>query len=223
MAVSVQKIPTIPFAAVCVSGIALCFFPLFRVVPLQTKGAVATAAVTGSGDAAPAAFDPAAFTEKFWRERLTPAAARATDSTALVPALRRDPAAAAKQFARVAGVGGSGYYFFRGTGRVTAVERNRVLLDLDGVTVALGTGPLFGNTVRDGTGLLNVNDFPGLAEFNALSAELNRLVEAQVFPVLRERARVGATLAFAGCAEAPESIESGPLLVVVPVEISAAP
>ena len=72
---------------------------------------------------------------------------------------------------------------------------------------------------RDGCGLLDVNSYPGLAEFNALSGELNTLVEKSVLPTLREKASVGAAVHFVGCAEAPESAADAdePLLTIIPV------
>jgi predicted lipoprotein len=121
------------------------------------------------------------------------------------------------------GLGNAAYYFARGSGLVTAVERNRILVEISGAVVAIRTGPVFGNSVRDGCGLLDVNDVPGLAEFNALSAELNRLVEERVQPALKG-ATVGATLTFAGCAEAPETLPAGgPLLTFIPVQVELAP
>jgi len=67
-------------------------------------------------------------------------------------------------------------------------------------------------------GLLDVNQVPGLTEFNALSAELNRLVEERVQPVLKTGVTVGFTVTFAGCAEAPETLPSGgPLLTIIPI------
>jgi predicted lipoprotein len=91
--------------------------------------------------------------------------------------------------------------------------------------VALRIGPVFGNTVRDGCGLLDVNAFPGLEEFNALSAELNALVERNVLPALKAGANVGATVRFAGCAEAPESAPDAgePLLLIVPIQAGMPP
>ena len=121
------------------------------------------------------------------------------------------------------GLGNAAYFFIRGTGRVSAVERSRVLIEVDGAIVALRTGPVFGNVVRDGSGRIEVNDVPGLTEFNALSAELNRLVEERVQPALKSVA-VGATIRFAGCAEAPESLPaSGPLFTLVPVQAEVLP
>ena len=82
---------------------------------------------------------------------------------------------------------------------------------------------LFGNAIRDGTGLLNVNDYPNSQDFNAISEALNHFVETRVQPQLREIAKVGATIRFVGCAEVnDESTDLKPLRVV-PVLAERAP
>jgi predicted lipoprotein len=192
------------------AAVASAFFPLFHLVPLR-----------GPGDApAGGAVELPVFAAKFWAEQLLPACRRATEATTLVAALRRDPAAAIEAHAHKVGLGGTAYFFVRGEGRVVARDKNVVRLalgDSDEAVVALQTGRIFGNAVRDGTGLLDVNRFPSLEEFNALAAELNHLVEARVLPVLRDRAPIGARVAFAGCAEAAEPGAGQPLLTLVPV------
>ena len=69
--------------------------------------------------------------------------------------------------------------------------------------------------MRDGTGLLNVNDFLNSQDFNALSWELNRRIEQQVLPELRKRGEAGTTLRFVGCAEImDEDTDLHPLRIV---------
>jgi predicted lipoprotein len=81
--------------------------------------------------------------------------------------------------------------------------------------VSLQVGLLFSNAIRDGTGLLNVNDYPNSQDFNAISEALNHLVETRVQPKLRAQAKVGATIRFVGCAEVnDESADLKPLKVV---------
>jgi predicted lipoprotein len=196
----------------------LYFFPLFRVVSLKTQ----TAAAATAAASAPAAFDPVTAAAKFWKTDLPSAIPRAVELKALAPAIRANAESAKTKYAPAAGLG-TAYYFVRGSGKVVARERNTLRLALDQAAseiVTLRIGPIFGNTVRDGCGLLDVNSFPGLQEFNALSAELNTLVEKNVLPLLRERAVVGATVHFVGCAEAPESAADAgePLLMIVPVQ-----
>ncbi len=205
--------PTLLLAIATTLSALLWAFPPFRIVPLKS------AAVPASDRAY---FEAATAALRIWTTDLRPAAARATELKTFARQLGENPAAAKQQHARSAGLG-IAYYFVRGSGRVIARERNTVLLALDGAepaTVALRIGPVFGNAVRDGCGLLDVNAFPGLQEFNALAAELNALVEKNVIPTLREKAVVGAQVHFAGCAEAPETVggTGEPLLTLIPVE-----
>lgn len=196
----------------------LVAFPPFHIVPLGSDGKRVR---TGG-----AVFDAPMFAGKFWTEKLQPAAGRAAAMAPILEAVRREPLAAAQQHGRKVGEGTTWYFFARGSGRVTAVEKSRLLVEIDGAPgaiVAVRTGPVFGNVVRDGCGLIELNDVPGLAEFNALSAEFNRMVEERVHPALKTGVAPGARLTFAGCAEAPESLGTGPLLVFVPVQVEVAP
>jgi predicted lipoprotein len=214
MIASTKKTPVVPIAVIGVLVLVLWRFPLFHVVPLTVPAAVATSQ--------PAAFDPAAAAAKIWRMDLPAAAARAVELRVLAPALRAHADTARATFAKSSGLGAS-YYFVRGSGKVVARERNVLRLAIDGApgeTITIRLGPVFGNTVRDGCGFLDVNAFPGLQEFNALSAELNALVEKSVLPLLRDKAVAGASVRFAGCAEAPESAPDAgeSLLTLVPIQ-----
>ena len=170
-------------------------FPPFHIVPLRQNGQ----------RGAVAAFDPAAYVDRFWAERLIPGAAKAVDAAELVAAIEEDRDAARRKYGRRVVLGGPDNYFVKGTGRVVSVQKDAVTLvlgdDRSQAQVSLQTGKIFGNAVRDGTGLLDLNDFARLQDFNALSSELNRRIEEQVLPKLREKAAVGVTIRFVGCAE----------------------
>ncbi len=200
-----------------------CFvFPPFRIVPLKPAPTGSSGAPSPAAAAAPATFDPVAAAAKFWEQELPAAHPRAVDLAQLAPAVRADADAAKTRFAKAAGLG-TAYYFVRGSGKVVARERNALRLAITGAEtefVTIRLGPVFGNTARDGTGLLDVNAFPGLQEFNALAAALNALVEQRVLPALKEKAQVGAVVSFVGCTEAPESAADPgePLFTVVPVQ-----
>lgn len=211
-------LPRTVLAVIAVTaGLGLCWgFPLFRIVPLKAPG-VLSVEPSGVGT-----FDPAAAAARIWQTDLPAAALRAVELDTLAAALRAGPAQARATHARSTGLG-TGYYFVRGRGRVVSRDRNQVRVELAGsagTVVALRIGPVFGNTVRDGCGLLDLNAFPGLSEFNALAAALNALVEKNVIPGLRDRAVVGAEVQFSGCAEAPDSAAGAdePLLVLIPVQ-----
>ena len=190
--------------------VLLYFLPLFHVVAMDRAGR----------RAAGAAFDPVAIVERFWTERLIPGATRAVDAVELVTAMQQDRKTARREHGRSVGLGDVHYYFVTGTGRVVSVETDSVVLSLrDGqpqFQVSLETGNVVGNAVRDGTGLLNVNDFPNSQDFNALSSEINRRIEQQVLPVLRKMAAVGVTVRFVGCAEIMDEDQDLRRLRIVP-------
>lgn len=188
----------------------LCWrLPLFRVVPLAQA----------AREKAAATFNPAEFAESFWSGRLLKSLDQAVKAEALLPVIQANPAEAKQKFSRSVGVSESYTYFISGKGRVLAVTDDEISLAVtDGATnaeVSLQVGLLFSNAIRDGTGLLNVNDYPNSQDFNAISEALNHLVETRVQPKLRERAKVGAVVAFTGCAEVnDESTDLKPLKVV---------
>ena len=187
-------------------------FPLFHVVTLKTATAEKTAAT----------FNPTQFAEIFWTKQLLAALAKSVPAEALLPAIQRDADAAKKKFSRSVGLSEGYFYFVSGSGRVVAVSDDDVSLAVtDGSTnaeISLQTGLIFGNALRDGTGLLNASDYPNSQDFNDISAALNHIVETQVLPKLREQAKVGAKISFVGCAEVDAEATDLKPLRVVPIQ-----
>jgi predicted lipoprotein len=191
-------------------ALGLCWrFPLFHIVPLKTAAAEKTAAT----------FDPTEFAETFWTNQLLPSLTKAVKAETLLAAIQTDATVAKTNYSRSVGMGESYFYFLSGTGRVVAVSDDAVSLAINdsstNTDVSLQTGLVFGNALRDGTGLLNVNDYPNSLDFNAISEALNHIVETRVLPKLHEQARVGAKIYFVGCAEVDdESTDLKPLKVI---------
>jgi len=191
----------------------LCkFFPLFHIISLKRAEI----------EKNPGVFNATNFANTFWSEKLLKSFVHATGVKELLFAIRTDPAGAQKKYARSLSLGGGYFYYLHGQGRVLSVNDNGIALAIDtGATnaeVVLETGMIFGNAVRDGTGLLNASDYPNLEDFNNVSAELNKLVQSRVLPVLRTHAQVGSMINFVGCAEVDEDTTDLNPLQVVPIQ-----
>lgn len=226
MAASKQRpiAPRVLGAGLCLSlGCLLWAYPPVRL----TRIADAARTQSGDGGSTPTVqFDPSAAARTFWDSVLPEGCSKATALTEILTTQQADPALARSRHGRKAGLGDT-YYFVEGCGRVISREGARARVVIDGTTdlVELRLGPVFGNTVRDGTGLLDVNQYPGLDEFNALSSSLNALVEQEVLPELRAKAQAGGRVTFVGCAAAPEQVPpaGAPLLVIIPVRAKLLP
>ena len=194
-------------SGVVIAGICW-LFPPFHVVPLKIAAEQKAATV----------FNPAQFAETFWNSQLLPAIAKSVKAETLLPAIQSDAATAKKKFSRSIGAAENFFYFLSGSGKIVAVSDDEISLNATGGTnaeVSLQTGLVFGNALRDGTGLLDANNYPNSQDFNGISEALNHLVEMRVLPKLREQAKVGANISFAGCAEvADESVDLKPLKVI---------
>lgn len=200
--------------ALVAAGALFYWLPPFHVRPLRSaRPQTAGAAV---------AFDAEGFVARFWTERLLPARERAVDAARLLRTLREHPADAA-ELGRRLGLSRAMCFFVSGDGRVSQVTPEAVHIALEGETapgsVVIETGPVFGNALRDGTGLLDVNAFPNSQDFNAISTALNRRVETEVLPVLRTGAVVGARVRFLGCTEVSDPESWTPPLRIVPVRL----
>ena len=187
-------------------------FPLFHIVPLKIVTAE-RAAVT---------FNAASFAESFWTNQLLPATGKAVKAEVLIPAIDADAGMAKTNYSRSVGMGDAYFYFLSGRGKVLAVSDDEIALAITpGATnteVAIELGLVFGNTIRDGTGLLNASDYPNSQDFNDLSAALNHMVETNVLPNLHESVKVGATVAFTGCTEVDDESSDLKPLKVIPIE-----
>jgi predicted lipoprotein len=208
-----MKRALIILAAVVAVGVLSWFFPLFRVVSRESLRA----------ERDRQSFNAAAFVESFWRDKLTRAFSEAAEVSVVLAALRETPDQARTQFGRTAGIGRESLYFIRGRGKIVSVDKKDVAVSLgdeEQVDLTLQTGLLFGNTVRDATGLLSADDYPNSQQFNEISGELNRTIEAQVLPPLRTAAKVGAEIEFVGCAAVTNLPRDITPLRVVPLEVT---
>jgi len=194
-------------------AVLLVVFPPVRIRPL--KQGAAPAAVPGSVDVSRVA-------EKFWSDKLLAAAVEPVDVRTLMMALDADPARAMEQYGHRAGIGGNAVFLVKGAGVVEKIDASGVWLGVDApkpLRAVLILGPIFGNALRDSTGLLSLNDFNSF-DFNALGAALNRLAEERVQPQLRNDASVGSPLAFLGAGELDDASAEQPILKLVPIRVS---
>jgi predicted lipoprotein len=190
-------------------------FPLFRIHRLDQ---VAT-------EQRPASFDAAKFAETFWNEELIKSLDQTADAASVVAAMRQDPREAGERFGRCIGISRARLLCVRGSGTIVSVDRQGVGVALMGGAggspdVVLHTGLLFGNTVRDASGLLDAGAFSSSQHYNDISTELNRMVERRVTSELKERSKVGNPITFCACGQlSPDSSDVLPLrLIALKVE-----
>jgi hypothetical protein len=209
------RLPVKLAAWTAAAAIVFYVFPPFHIRPLASAGA-RTAGVPG-------AIDVPQFADSFWTGKLVSPAIQPVDAQPLVAAFNDDPARAVEKYGRRAGIGGKAFFLVSGQGRVVSTDRRGVRLSTEvqnGVELVLITGPVFGNALRDVTGLLKIDDFSSF-DFNALGTQLNRLAETRAQPVLAG-VSVGSTLSFLAAGEFDDASGERPRIKLVPIRVTLA-
>lgn len=194
------------------SAIIIYFFPLFHVVKIETAKQKKEEGKFNAKD----------YVDKFWTEQLSATLEKAVDAAALQTAVKTSPTDAKNQFSRRIGMGTTYYYFVKGEGKIVSVKPDAISISLDKsaskTDIILSTANIYGNTVRDGLGVFNVSDFQSSQKFNQISSELNKRIETAILPNLKQNAKIGAMINFAGCAEILDEKTDLQPLKIIPVK-----
>lgn len=140
-------------------------------------------------------FDPVSFSKKLWLEQLPSKMDSAIALTNLIGAVAKEKETAIQQYTRALAIGNYRYALVKANLQVRTVNEDEVLASViagdSTIQVKLATEFIYGNAVRDASGLVRVEDFPNTADLNGISEELNRIVRTDVIPAVKGKLKAG--------------------------------
>jgi predicted lipoprotein len=207
-----QRRRVLPWIAA--GALMLVLFPPFHIRVLGVAPATA-----------PGTIDVSRFAQRFWAEKLAKPAVTPIDPRAVIGLLNDPQAVAMTALGHRTGIGGKPYFFIAGQGRVVAIDSSGVWMSGDSSDrrqLLLPKGPIFGDALRDATGLLRLDDFTS-SDFNALSAELDRCAEAVVQTLWHSSLQPGAQINFVAAAAIDDASAAAPFLRLAPVRAEVQP
>ncbi len=148
-------------------------------------------------------FDAAKYAENFWTKKLTPGLHNAVDIDTLIPMLSSNPRQAFDKYSHALGIGNLRYFLIQGKGNVKAIGEDDITLSITRLPdqkIKIATLFIFGNAVRDASGMVNINDFNNTMDFNNVSAEINKIIRVKVLPVVKQL-KVGDDVTFTSAIE----------------------
>ncbi len=164
-------------------------------------------------------FDAAAYAQKFFTSTLTPQLANASGIQELIQLLTISKGQAFEKYAHATAVGSIKYFLVKGTGTITAINEDEVNLQVGNQSLTLATEFIYGNAIRDATGLFDITAFTNTTDINNVSAELNKIVKNKVIPPFRAKAKVGDNVTFTGVLELNSARLNLDKLEVIPISI----
>lgn len=141
------------------------------------------------------AFNAKEFSTKLWQEKMPARIDSAIELTTLIWEIAAAPADAINKHSNALAIGNYRYALVKLEATVVDVKEDEVQLQLKHndslLTVNLATEFIFGNAIRDASGLVQVKDFPNTSDLNAISEEFNKTVRSTVLPSFKTAVKKG--------------------------------
>lgn len=168
-------------------------------------------------------FNAGEYAKSFWTKKLLPAVGGAIDINQLWNRLEADAPKAFKDYGHVLGISNERFFLVHGTGVVLAINENdiSVLVGTDSIKrpVKIETEFIFGNAVRDASGLIDINEFSNTMDFNNVSAEINKIIRTDVVPLLRSEVKKDMQIDFVGAIKLNQEHLNLSEIETIPIQI----
>jgi predicted lipoprotein len=168
-------------------------------------------------------FDPVRYVQEFWNDKLPSILQNSIQVEKLLNGLKTNIVETGDNYGRTLGLASTYYFLIQGKGQIieltdegilVSITENRNIADL-----LIATNYIFGNAIRDASGLVDVNDFPSSMEFNNISSEINKVVTTRIIPSFVEKVNVGDNLVFFCASEINKDNPEISPLRLIPIQV----
>ena len=168
-------------------------------------------------------FDAVAFSKKLWEEKLPTKLGSAVELATFIKTTQSNPADAFSKYTNALGIGNYRYALIKTEGIVTNINDDDIALQTKMgdslMTVKLATEFIYGNAIRDASGLVDVKDFPNTMDLNNISEELNKMVRKTVLPLFKAAVKKGDKVIVTGAVEIHKEHVKWSELEIIPVQL----
>jgi len=139
--------------------------------------------------------------------------------TNLITSIKADQEAAFKNYGNRLGIGNSAYFMIKSTGKIIDIKDGiYTIADEKNGVVFIDTKYIFGNDLRDASGLVKLTDFKTNAQFNKVSESLNKIVRNEI-PKETKNVKIGDSISFSGAIKLNKKQTLFTDLLIIPSQI----
>jgi predicted lipoprotein len=117
---------------------------------------------------------------------------KTVDLDQLLTQIKSNPDSTFKTYGNRMGIGNSAFFMVKAAGKITKIVDGKLQIDpKNGENIWIDTKYIFGNAIRDASGLVKLTDFKTNADFNKVSEALNSIIREKVIPPLVQKLKIG--------------------------------
>lgn len=138
----------------------------------------------------------------------------------LTSLMQSNPETTFEKYGNRLGIGNSAYFMIQSTGKIIAIKDGLyTIADEKNGIVYMDTKYIFGNAIRDASGLVKLTDFKTNAQFNKVSESLNDIIRNDVIPKEISKVKLGDSISFSGAIKLNKKQNLREKITVIPSQI----
>jgi hypothetical protein len=169
-------------------------------------------------------FDATAYARNFFEKSLSTRIDSAVDIARLAYLLASEPDKAFDQYSNALAIGNIGYFLVHGQGTVISIDDDVVVVQVKSsaakLNARIATEFVYGNAIRDASGLVRLDDFSNTSDLNSVSEKINGIIRNEVLPPFIASVREGNEIEFTGAVELNRRRVPRGSLEALPIKLS---
>ncbi|GEC73603.1 Predicted lipoprotein [Flavobacterium flevense] len=138
----------------------------------------------------------------------------------LTSLMQSNPETTFEKYGNRLGIGNSAYFMIQSTGKIIDITDGLyTIADEKNGIVYIDTKYIFGNAIRDASGLVKLTDFKTNAQFNKVSESLNDIIRNDVIPKEISKVKLGDSISFSGAIKLSKKQNLREKITVIPSQI----
>ncbi|MFL9831548.1 DUF2291 domain-containing protein [Flavobacterium sp. ST-87] len=140
--------------------------------------------------------------------------------TDLSSMMKVNPEPTFEKYGNRLGIGNSAYFMIQSTGKIIDIKDGLyTIADEKNGIIYIDTKYIFGNAIRDASGLVKLTDFKTNSEFNKVSESLNDIIRNEVIPQEISKVKLGDSIRFNGAIKLNKNQNLREKITVIPSQI----
>lgn len=166
-------------------------------------------------------FDAKAYAKTYLLEKIPANKKKAVAIEDLLSAINKDSKKAFTNFSHFQNEGDVKYFFVKGESKVSNIDDEFITLKntASGTELKLAIQYIFGNTARDCSGIISIDDFSNTMDLNNVSEEINKLIKSEIVAPFKTKVQIGDRISFLGGIELSQSEPKTDKLEIVPLQL----
>ena len=197
------------------------------IIGLVLYNSVNISKLSGLENAVPDKFDAVAYTQLLWKNRMQGKLDSAVELSTLIKEVEANQQTALDKYGNALGIGNYRYVLVKAMVNVTEIKADELQVQYQfenkQIDAVLATEYIYGNAVRDASGLVTVKDFSNTDDLNGISEAMNDKIRKEVLPSFKKAIQKGQKVKLVAAIELKKAFVKWNGLELLPIQLEILP